>query len=785
MTLQQRILALVLALLLLALGGTVAVVSRATYAHSLERARAELRQSRSILADRIRSQDRLLREAAGTLVKDDALRQALFDFGADAASIRLALENHRRRTSADRAILVDLDGRVLADTVDAAREGKPFLFPALLAGSEGVAAEAAPEPRLVELDGAVEELVVAPYYVPVSAPRPSFWLALGKRLGDDWARELREISGLEVSFVRGAGSGGGAVLATSHASAARADLPAAALSRADATVRELGGEEFLALAVPFADGITAILDRPTAPTRLDTRKLVGRFAWIAVAAALLAVAGAWLLARSVTRPIITLEQATRRVAAGEYSAELPVGEEGEVGILAREFAGMQRAVREREAAIERLAFFDELTGLPNRNRFREELARRLAEVERTRQRLAVALVDIDRFHDINDAFGHHVGDRLLLTVGERLAEVAARRGLFVARQGGDEFAVLAVSRGVAEVRETVAEIERVLADSVEVEETRIGLAASLGVALFPEHGGDPATLLRRAEVALYAAKERRPAAAFYDPAQDRGSIDRLSLAADLKRAIAEDALDIVFQPKLELASDRVNEVEVLLRWNHPRRGPVPAQELVAVAERTGLIRELTAWVLERALAQGAAWSREGLDLTLAVNLSALDLLDAELARRLAARLESAGFPPERLVLEITESSVMADPAMARRQLDEITAMGVRVSVDDFGTGYSSLAQLKRLPVRELKVDRSFVVEMLQSPDVRQIVRSTIDLGHNLGLKVVGEGVESSEALSALKALGCDLAQGHFVSAPLGGPDLVRWLADRELVRSLA
>jgi EAL domain-containing protein (putative c-di-GMP-specific phosphodiesterase class I) len=284
---------------------------------------------------------------------------------------------------------------------------------------------------------------------------------------------------------------------------------------------------------------------------------------------------------------------------------------------------------------------------------------------------------------------------------------------------------------------------------------------------------------------MYSAKERRLGAAFYDPAQDRDSIERLSLAGDLKRAIADDSLDLVFQPKLDLGLGEVREVEVLLRWQHPRRGAVPTQELIAVAEGTGLIREITAWVLERALAQGAAWSREGLDLTLAVNVSALDLQDPELAERLRARLGEAGFPPERLVLEITESSVMADPVAARRQLDEVTAMGVRVSIDDFGTGYSSLAQLKRLPVREIKVDRSFVSEMLQSPDVRQIVRSTIDLGHNLGLRVVGEGVESGETLAALRELGCDLAQGHQVSPPLAAPELVRWLKDRRREGSAA
>jgi diguanylate cyclase (GGDEF)-like protein len=794
--LQQRVLALVLALLVLALGGTVAVVSRATYAHSLERARAELSQSRLILADRIRSQERVLREAAGALAKDDALRQALFEMSADPPSIRLALENHRRRTSADRAILVDLDGRVLVDTVDSRRDGTPFPFPELLAEPSPGSGDAAARPRLVELDGGVEEMVVEPYYVPVSAPRPSFWLVLGKRLGDDWARELRDLTGLEISLVRESagdrGDSGAAgdrrveVLTSSHGAPAREALARLAEPASDvASARRLAGEEYIALGVTFPGGIAAILDRPTAPTRIDTRKLVGRFAWIALGAALLAVAGAWLLARSVSRPIQTLEQAARRIASGEYSAELPVAEAGEVGVLAREFGEMQRAVREREAAIERLAFSDELTGLPNRNRFREELARRLPDVERAVERLAVALVDLDRFHEINDAFGHHVGDRLLLVIAGRLEELAKRRGLYLARLGGDEFAVLAVALSVGETRELVGEIERALVESIDVEEIRVDVAASVGVAIFPEHGGDPATLLRRAEVAMYTAKEGRLGSAFYEPTQDRDSIERLSLAGDLKRAIAGNSLDLVFQPKLEISSDRVHEVEVLLRWYHPRRGPVPAQKLVAVAERTGLIRELTAWVLGRSLEQGAAWSRDGLDLTLAVNISALDLLDAGLAARLGERLKRAGFPPQRLVLEITESSVMVDPAGARRQLDEVTAMGVRISVDDFGTGYSSLAQLKRLPVREIKVDRSFVIDMLHSPDTAQIVRSTIELGHSLGLRVVGEGVESSEALAALRALGCDLAQGHFVSAPLAGPELVRWLRERETRGSAA
>ena len=329
----------------------------------------------------------------------------------------------------------------------------------------------------------------------------------------------------------------------------------------------------------------------------------------------------------------------------------------------------------------------------------------------------------------------------------------------------------------------IAEVEAALTATIDVEEVRIHLAASVGIALYPEHGGDQATLLRRAEVAMYAAKEKHLGSAFYDPAQDPNSIERLSLAGDLRRAINEKQLELVYQPKLELASGRVREVEALLRWFHPRRGVVPTQEFIAVAERTGMIRELTGWVLDRALQQGATWRGQGFDIAVAVNLSALDLLDNELPRRLASRLAASGFPPERLILEITESSVMEDAESARRLLDEVTATGVRISVDDFGTGYSSLAHLKRLPVREIKVDRSFVIEMLHSADVRQIVRSIVDLGHNLGLVVVGEGVESEETLDALRALGCDLAQGYAVSQPLSPERLALWVRDRLLAGS--
>jgi EAL domain-containing protein (putative c-di-GMP-specific phosphodiesterase class I) len=274
---------------------------------------------------------------------------------------------------------------------------------------------------------------------------------------------------------------------------------------------------------------------------------------------------------------------------------------------------------------------------------------------------------------------------------------------------------------------------------------------------------------------MYGAKEKRLGIAFYDASQDRHSVQRLTLMGELRRAIEEDALHLCFQPKVELSTGAPREVEALVRWNHPRLGPVSPGEFVPLAEQTGAIKPLTRWVLQRALEQAAAWHRDGVSLGVAVNLSALDLHERDLPRRLATRLAEAGVPARRLVLEVTESSVMADPETARRVLAEVVAMGVTVSIDDFGTGYSSLAQLQRLPVQELKVDRSFVQEMGRSPEVTLIVRATIEMAHSLGLRVVAEGVESAATAARLREMGCDLAQGNHFGEPVEAAELVRRL----------
>jgi diguanylate cyclase (GGDEF)-like protein len=425
------------------------------------------------------------------------------------------------------------------------------------------------------------------------------------------------------------------------------------------------------------------------------------------------------------------------------------------------------AVRERDAR------HDPLTGLPNRRHLLAALASSVAGADHG----AVLLLDLDGFKELNDALGHGAGDELLRQAGQRFAAEVPPPAI-VARLGGDEFAALIPDAGPDE---GVAAAERVLAALEEpflVEDLPLHLEGSIGVAAFPHDGASAGALVRHADVAMYQAKNGRTRVERYDPSRDRHSRDRLALIGDLRRAIERDELVLHFQPQLDLRTGVVEGVEALVRWEHPERGLVPPGAFLPLAEQTSLMRPLTLWVLDRALADVADWEDGGVPLSVAVNLAAPNLLDREVARDIAAALARTGVAPERLTLEITEGVIMAESGRAEEALASVSALGVRISLDDFGTGHSSLARLKRLRVHELKIDRSFILGMDTHRADRAIVRSTIDLARSLELRVVGEGVEHDAAAQDLRAYGCDLAQGFGLCRPLPAAELARWLAER-------
>jgi diguanylate cyclase (GGDEF)-like protein len=405
---------------------------------------------------------------------------------------------------------------------------------------------------------------------------------------------------------------------------------------------------------------------------------------------------------------------------------------------------------------------DALTGLPNRPRLQELIERAIAE----REPFAVMLMDLDRFKEINDTLGHHHGALLLEQVAARLVSAVRERDT-VARLGGDEFVVLVAETPDRDAAEHVAaRIREAFELPFRLGDLTLEVEASIGIAWYPDDAADGDALLQRADIAMYHAKRSHISHAAYSPDYDHHSPARLALAADLRRALHAQEIVPWYQPLVALDRDEVAGVEALARWQHPTLGLLAPSAFIDVAERTGLIRELTLVVLELALADRNAWAHKGLDLVLNVNVSARNLLDRDFPADVAERLTAAGTTAHRLTLEITESTIMADPATATAVLAELAGMGIALAIDDYGTGYSSLAYLKQLPVGELKIDRSFVIDMGGDRDNALIVRSTIELGHNLGLRVVAEGVEDRLTLDTLRQYGCDGAQGHHLSPPV-------------------
>ena len=427
----------------------------------------------------------------------------------------------------------------------------------------------------------------------------------------------------------------------------------------------------------------------------------------------------------------------------------------------------------QSARSEHEARHDSLTGLPNRTAFHETIT---GAIEDASIPAAVLLMDLDRFKEVNDTLGHRYGDLLLVQVAQRFKDVIGGGGQ-IARLGGDEFAVISPGADRQEATALAHRIAAALRDPFELEEMVVDVQASVGIALFPEHGHGVETLLQKADVAMYRAKETRSDVALYDERHDHHSPAKLALTAELRTAVASEEIVLWYQPELDLRTREVLAVEALVRWDHPRLGVLPPSSFVRMAEATNLIKPLTQRVMEVALLQVADWHAIGLEIAVAVNISAQVLVDQTFTQQVVAALRRTGVAPQRLKLEVTETALMSDPVTARTVLRELEALGCEISIDDFGTGYSSLAYLADLPVSEVKIDRSFVSRMSAGSSEKVIVNSTIDLAHHLGLRAVAEGVEDWSMLPELEALGCDAAQGYAISHPLAGQDATRWLLD--------
>jgi diguanylate cyclase (GGDEF)-like protein len=741
-SLRHRIAIVFVGLLVLVMGFVLALVHSSS-ARIVEReTQRELAVGAKVFQRLLEQNQRQLETAAGVLSADFAFREAIAT--QDQPTVRSVIRNHGQRIHAQVMMVTGTDGKMIAATQSTFAAGDPFPFPDLLAAAEAAGRSAGFRQMR---NGQLYQVVL----VPIMAPTRIAWVAMGFHVDDRWAHEMAGVTGLGVQIVRAGAPG---LLASSGAAATDA-----------------GGALDASVGVPLDGGLQAVLQLPVAQVQAPFSQLQRRLLGVIAAAVLVFALGSVMLAGRIVRPLNDLSAAARRIALGDYAQPLPPAQGDEIGQLAGSFEQMRTGIASREERIVRLAYVDALTDLPNRTRFLEAFGRLTPGGGG-----AVVVVNVDRFALINNALGHLVGDRLLRAVAGQLRPLVPAGGM-LARLWGDQFAFLLEGADLDAARRFVDGVLAALRDPVTLDGQRLDIEAGVGIARYPDDGLDAATLLRRAELALAAAKRRHAGVAFASETGAEPAHEQLSLIGDMRRALLAGEFTLAYQPKLALAGGRIVAVEALLRWQHPERGSIAPARFIPFAEQTGFIREITPWVLETAVRQAAVWHAAGLDIAVSANLSTLDLLDPHLGRRVRDLLATYAVPARRLCLEITESALMDDPAQAQAHLDELAALGIKLSIDDYGVGQASLAYLKSLPVDELKLDRSFITAITESPRNAAIVESTIMLSHALGLTVVAEGVETPAELRWLREHGCDIAQGYGIARPMTAAQLQDWLAE--------
>jgi diguanylate cyclase (GGDEF)-like protein len=767
---SSRIVALSLALFLLIQLAVFGVVRESIDRSARQQIAQDLAVGERVWRRLLDQNAQKLSQGAALLAADYGFRSAVSS--GDMDTIRSALENNGARIGATVTALLDTQL-------------------ALQAVGEGQNAESL-KPLLSQLaqplsrqqqGGQVALLGQVPYQfvmVPMKAPLVIGWVLMGFPINQGLANDMLALSGVHLALIsRSPGQDDFIGIST---------LPPAALSVLKAAggsdIKELplDGDELVAHSVKLEAGagdVRTLLLRSVNEVFAPFRQGQTALAWLTVLGLLLFGVGSVFAARRVTTPLRSLVRATEHLGRGEFDTPMEHMERrDEIGGLAKAFDDMRIRIGAQQAEVRRLAYWDRLTGLPNRVRFREAVQRAMedhvAAADVQDKALAVVMLDLDRFKHVNDVLGYAFGDRLLIAVAQRLMLQPLGPDDMVARLGGDEFAVLLAHSDAQEALEVARRIAASFEEPLAFEDQTVDLSAGIGVACWPVHAGDADTLLSRAEVAMYAAKNKTTGAQLYDPVLDSSSAQTLSLLSELRHAVEHGELRLFLQPKITLKDSSVIAAEALVRWQHPVRGLVPPMDFIPFAEQTGFIRQLTLWMFDEAARLWTSLQQAGQPLRMAINLSTRDLLDQEFPNRLNALLAKHGVPAQAFCLEITESAIMDDPQRAENTLNRLSESGFKLSIDDFGTGYSSLAYLKRLPVDELKIDKSFVMGMEKDEDDAKIVRSTIDLAHNLGLSVVAEGVENSLIWDKLRALDCDEAQGYFMSRPLPVADFIVW-----------
>lgn len=716
-----------------------------------------------------------LKQATQVLAADFAFREAVATN--DAETIESALESYQGRIRAQIAFYISNDENLIVGTSDAKSilnsvDAREDSRQAIIQSNAGTL-------RFDIVDGKPYQLIT----VPVKAPETIGWIVMGFAVDSQLASQIKQLTHLDVTFVQKTHTQDWQ-LVSSTASKPLSNLllkTVADLYRQRLTLHsvELNDQTYhlkiRALHETRDETLLVVLQGSVAPFTQDLNILFKVMLFLTFVGVIIFAVLIWYVSRKTTEPIAALVKDADKMAMGDYETEIQVNSTDEVGFLAKAMNNMREAVLQRTLRIQRLAFNDELTGLSNRLAFNQGVHQAILTHADRQQKLSVIVINIHRFKPINKTLGRDFGDDLLRHVGQVLKQNIIGEQDMVARLDADEFAVLLQHTDQAKATQYANKVQQVFERPVNVQGQAIDVRTGIGIALYPDHGLDEEALLNHAETALQESRSKKSPWIVYNTALEIDQSETLTLISDLKQAIAQDQLLLYIQPKIDITTRRAVGGEALIRWVHPEKGMIFPDQFIPFAEQTGVIGDITNWMLLRACQVLADFNRQGLRISLAVNLSTRDLNNMELPDQIAHLLSSHGLDAKALKLEITEGSLLQDPERAEVVVKKLAAMGLHLAIDDFGTGYSSLAYLRQLPVQELKIDRSFVMFMDKNSGDASIVKSTIDLAHNLGLIVVAEGIENEYVLNQLARLGCNEGQGYFIGKPMPEKDFSIWL----------
>lgn len=764
-SLRFRLLLNFLVMIAVVVAVTLYTVRSATYSHSSEQLLEHAVTSASMVEDKIINRGDALLLELSTLSKDFTFKGLISTGNEDKESLLAALQNFQNRGDADIAWILDSSGAAIVSSPEMPLE-KLAIEPKLYQSDDI---------RWFKIDDQFYLLKSAPVKFVESSRKINAWLLMGIAAEKLISQELVELTNMHVSLlILGEQN---QVVASTH----EASLSDSLVEQSIDISPGLHSFERQLSDWIYASNILGSWDSSAMRVVLDTEKdkaylsynsLLLQLIGVLLVAALMALVAAMLLSNGITRPITKLVNAAAKIREGEYVEHFPKASTDEVTSLSTAISSMQEGIKRREEEIQHLAYYDTLTGLPNRNQFQKNLVESINQSGD--HALAILMMDVDRFKEINDTIGHAAGDELLQEIAQRLNS-AAYKGVSIAHLGGDEFAVIIENVDEQRQESILENFSSLFERPFEIEKLALEVDVSIGLAMYPRDAKTAQGLMQCADIALYSCKGKHFGYAVYQESLNKHSVQRLSLMSELRSALAEGQLQLFYQPKLSIAERKITTVECLIRWIHPEHGFIPPDDFIPLAEQTGAIRDVTHWGLRTAFEQCSKWREMGHNIGVAVNISAMDLVDMQLPTYVAELMSEFDTDNTVLTLEVTESAVMSDPQSALKALNTLRRMGIALSIDDFGTGYSSMAQLKKMPVDELKIDKAFVLDLANNDDDKIMVRTLMSLAQNLGLNTVAEGVEDKETLKFLEQIGCTKAQGFYLSRPLPADKFNEWL----------